>query len=127
MNWILIFAVSFFGAALSALGMGGGGILLIYLTVYAGMDQLAAQGINLVFFIPVAVVALVVHMRNGLVKWRIVLPCVLLGLPGVWLGTRLAEYAGPELLSKLFGGFLLIIGLREIFSSLSPKKIENKA
>lgn len=127
MNWALILAVSFLGAALSALGMGGGGVLLIYLTVYAGIDQLAAQGINLVFFIPVAAVALIIHIKNKLVKWRIVLPCVLLGLPGVWFGAQLASYFGSELLQKLFGGFLLIIGLRELFSNTSPKKIENKA
>ena len=130
MNWILIFAVSFFGALLSALGMGGGGILLIYLTVYAGMDQLAAQGINLIFFIPVAITALLIHMKNNLIKWKIVLPCVLLGLPGVYFGVYLAEYLGSIFLQKLFGVFLLIIGLRELFFSArknKPKKILNKA
>lgn len=122
MNWIFIIIVSFFGAALSALGMGGGGILLIYLTVYAGVDQLAAQGLNLVFFIPVAVVALIIHMKNKLVKWSIVLPGVLLGLPGVWLGARLAAYFGSEVLQKIFAVFLIIIGIREIFPRVNQKK-----
>jgi uncharacterized membrane protein YfcA len=105
---------------LSALGMGGGGILLIYLTVYAGVDQLTAQGVNLVFFIPVALVALNIHAKNKLIRWKIVWPCVLLGLLGVWGGAQLAMYIGSQTLSRLFGGFLLIIGVREFF--VKPEK-----
>ncbi|MCL2033659.1 MAG: sulfite exporter TauE/SafE family protein [Oscillospiraceae bacterium] len=111
-----VFFVSFFGAALSALGMGGGGILLIYLTVYLGLDQLKAQGINLIFFIPIAAAALIMHIKNRLVQWRIVWPCILLGLPGVFLGEKLAMLIGPGMLQKIFGGFLLMIGIKELFS-----------
>lgn len=114
MNWLGIALASFFGAVLSALGMGGGGILLIYLTAYAGMAQQAAQGVNLVFFIPVATVAIVIHAKNKLIRWRVVLPCVVVGLAGVWLGARLALGMDSALLGKLFGGFLLIIGIREL-------------
>ena len=114
MNWLGIALASFFGAVLSALGMGGGGILLIYLTAYAGMAQQAAQGVNLVFFIPVATVAIVIHAKNKLICWRVVLPCVVVGLAGVWLGARLALGMDSALLGKLFGGFLLIIGIREL-------------
>lgn len=112
----MIFIVSFFGAALSALGTGGGGILLIYLTAYAGLDQLSAQGINLVFFIPIAMAALLIHMKNKLVKWKIVLPCILLGLPGVFLGAWLANLLGSDILRKVFAVFLLVIGVRELLS-----------
>lgn len=111
-----IFMVSFFGAALSALGMGGGGILLIYLTAYAGLDQLAAQGMNLVFFIPIAAVALMIHMKNKLVRWKIVWPCILLGLPGVFCGAWLAEYLGSDILRKIFAIFLVVIGVRELIA-----------
>lgn len=122
MNFLMMTLAAFFGAVLSALGMGGGGILLIYLTVYLGMDQLAAQGINLIFFIPVAVVALAVHIKNKLVQWRVVVPCVLLGLPGVFLGAWLATYLGSDILRKIFAVFLLIIGFREIFPKQGQKK-----
>lgn len=122
MNWIFIFAAGFLGAALSALGMGGGGILLIYLTVYAGIPQLAAQGINLMFFIPIAVVAVTIHIKNKLVKWKIVWPCVLFGLPGVFLGAWLASYIGSDILRKIFGVFLLVVGFRELFPKKGQKK-----
>lgn len=116
MNWVGIALASFFGAVLSALGMGGGGILLIYLTVYLGVQQQPAQGINLVFFIPVAVVAICIHAKHKLIRWRVVLPCVALGLLGVWGGSRIALALDSHLLSKLFGGFLLVIGIRELFT-----------
>ena len=122
MSWVWAVLASFFGAVISALGMGGGGILLIYLTVYLGMSQLEAQGINLVFFLPVAAVALCIHAKHKLIRWKVVLPFVALGLPGVWLGAWLAQKVGSELLSKLFGGFLLIIGIRELLSKAPDQK-----
>lgn len=115
MNWVGIAVASFLGAVLSALGMGGGGILLVYLTAYLGMEQQTAQGLNLIFFVPVAVVALCIHAKNKLIRWKIALPCVLVGLVGVWLGAKLAMSLDSQLLGKLFGGFLLLIGLRELF------------
>lgn len=108
--------IAFLCAVLSALGMGGGGILLIYLTLFLGLEQQSAQGINLVFFIPIAAVAIFIHARNGLIKWKVTLKCVLPGFLGVYIGWKLAMALEPELLSKLFGGLLLIIGAREILS-----------
>lgn len=113
MNWILPAIISFFSAILGALGMGGGSILLIYLTAYADMEQLTSQGINLIFFIPVAIVALIIHARKKLVVWKATLAFVLIGLAGVFAGYKTAEALGSSWLSKLFGGFLLIIGVRE--------------
>lgn len=124
MSWVWAILASFLGAVISALGMGGGGILLIYLTVYLGMSQLKAQGIHLLFFLPVAAVALVLHTKNKLIRWRVALPFAALGLPGVWFGVELAQRAGSQLLSKLFGGFLLLIGLRELFAKPPEEKQE---
>jgi uncharacterized membrane protein YfcA len=116
MSFAFAAAASFLGALLSALGMGGGSVLILYLTMAAGMAQLEAQGINLVFFLPVAAVALFFHRRNGLVRWRLALPFGIFGCAGVYFGQRLALLAGSGLLGRLFGGFLLVIGLRELFS-----------
>ncbi|MDL2234470.1 sulfite exporter TauE/SafE family protein [Ruminococcaceae bacterium OttesenSCG-928-L11] len=119
MNWIVPFVLSLICAALSALGMGGGGILLLYLTAYAGMEQRSAQGINLVFFVPIALVAILLHSRRGLIRWRVTLKCILPAAIGVFLGWKLAMVLDSTLLSKLFGGFLLVIGIRELF--LTPR------
>jgi len=118
MSW-QVFLVSCLSAVLGALGMGGGGILVLYLTAYAQVPQLTAQGINLVFFVPVAVVALIIHQKNKLIAWRLAAPCILLGGVGVYFGVKLAMLIGSQTLSKWFGVFLLLIGLREIF--IKPK------
>lgn len=99
----------------SAMGVGGGSILLLYLTAFAGCDQLSAQGINLVFFLPTALCAIIIHLKNGYVKWRSALVSVLFGIPGVFLGSYLAGAVDRELLRTLFAVFLLFIGTRELF------------
>ena len=117
----LAIGASFLAAVIGALGMGGGSVLIIYLTAYLGLEQLAAQGINLIFFLPVAAVALIFHHKHGLIKWKVALPCAAVGLVGVYFGQMLAMRVGSELLQKLFGGFLLIIGLREVFAKKPHK------
>lgn len=114
MNLLWVGLSSFFGALLSSMGMGGGGILLLYLTLVAGMEQQAAQGINLVFYLPVALVALCLHAKNRLICWRVALPCILVGVAGVWAGSRAAFALDSQWLGKLFGGFLLVIAVREL-------------
>ncbi|MCL2857986.1 MAG: sulfite exporter TauE/SafE family protein [Oscillospiraceae bacterium] len=122
---ILAVGASFLAAVIGAMGMGGGSVLIIYLTAYLGLEQLEAQGINLVFFLPVAAVAIVAHHRHGLIKWRVALPCAAVGLAGVYFGQMIAMQVGSELLQKLFGGLLLIIGVREVFAR-RPKKTEER-
>lgn len=115
MNGLFDFILSFACATLSALGMGGGGILLIYLTAFGGVNQLQAQGINLIYFIPVSLVAIFLHSRKKLIRWRFTWRSVILGIAGVYLGWKLAMVLESEALSKLFGLFLLFFGLRELF------------
>ncbi len=114
MNWIFLALASFTSGLLGSLGLGGGAVLLLYLTLFAKIDQLTAQGINLIFFIPVAITALILHWKNHLVQWKPALIAILIGLFGVWFGVMLAHNIGSELLSKLFGGMLLVIGIKEL-------------
>jgi len=116
-NMFMSFGVAFLAAVLSALGMGGGGVLLIYLTVIVGMDQLEAQGINLAFFVPAAIVALIFHIRGKLVDLKLAVKFILIGFAGVLGGVALAMWVPREILSKLFGGLLLIMGIRELWTS----------
>ncbi len=114
------FAAGFIGA----LGLGGGGVLVLFLTAFMGMGQYKAQGINLLFFIPIGVFALILHCRKKLVDWKIALPAILCGLVGAAGGCFLANFVGAGLLRKLFGGMLLLLGLWEL---LGPHKKEKKS
>ena len=101
---------------LSGFGVGGGTLLLIYLTAFAGVTQAQAQGINLLYFLPTAATALPTHLKNGYVDKKAALPATLAGL----LTTGLAAWAATGLdtfwLKKAFGVFLLFVGLRELFT-----------
>lgn len=102
------------GAA-GAMGLGGGSILLLFLTLLMGVGQLRAQGINLIFFIPCALTALLLHQKRGRVPWDIVIPMVCWGLPCAVAGFALGSRLGGEFMGKIFGVFLLALGVREIF------------
>ena len=103
--------VSFFIAVLSGLGIGSGGLLVIYLTLYVQMPQLRAQGINLVFFLFSAGASMLAHLSRR----KLIAPlCILLitaGLPGALMGASLASLLPSALLRKLFGAFLVTAGL----------------
>jgi uncharacterized membrane protein YfcA len=109
------FVIAFLAAALSALGMGGGSILLMYLTAVLGTDQLQAQGINLAFFLPAASAALCFHLKNKLVDIKSAAVFILTGALGVWGGAALAGTLDRGLLGKCFGGLLVAMGIRELF------------
>ena len=101
--------------AIGAMGMGGGGVLLIYLTAFAGMSQHQAQGINLLSFLPAAAASLPAHQKNGLLARQPILPAILAGLAAAAATALLSNSLDTRLLKKLFGVFLLYIGLRELF------------
>lgn len=104
---------------IASMGMGGGAVLLIYLNLFTNAEQLSAQGINLIFFIPTAVFSLIVYIRNKEIDYRKVLPLAALGLLGAAAGLYLTTIIKAALLTKIFGGFLVILGIKEIFSKNS--------
>ncbi len=99
---------------LSGFGVGGGTLLLVYLTVFAGMDQRLAQGINLLYFLPAGLLALPAHWKNGYVEKRALLPAVSAGLVCAGLAAWAATSLEVRLLRRLFGGFLTVIGISEL-------------
>ncbi|MDR0315159.1 MAG: sulfite exporter TauE/SafE family protein [Oscillospiraceae bacterium] len=111
----------FLGGAAGAMGLGGGSFLLLYLTLIISEPQLKAQGINLLFFIPCAVISIFFHNKNKLVSWKAVVPLALGGIVGVGCGLWLVSIVSPNIIGKIFGGFLLIFGLVEVFKKERPK------
>lgn len=99
---------------LSGFGIGGGSLLLIYMTSFANVPQNLAQGVNLLYFLPTAATALPAHVKNGYIEKAALLPAILAGLAGTALAAWAATAMDVELLRKCFGGFLLLIGIREL-------------
>ena len=101
---------------LSGFGIGGGSLLLLYLTLFAGVGQYQAGGINLLYFIACAPAALWSHIKNGLVEGRAAGWCVLAGVATSVAAALLAARMDTDGLRRLFGVFLLYVGAKELFS-----------
>ena len=107
---------------LSGFGVGGGTLLLIYMTTIAGLPQTLAQGINLLYFLPTAASALPAHIRNGFIEKTVLLPAILTGLVGTALAAWIATGLNVELLHRFFGYFLIYVGISEFFRKPSSGK-----
>lgn len=100
---------------LSGLGVGGGSLLILWLTVAAAMEQTVAQGINLLFFLPAAAVACLFQGLRGRLDWKTALPAMAAGALTAGLCAFLATAMDTGLLRKLFGGLLIVTGAKELF------------
>lgn len=100
---------------LSGFGIGGGSLLMVWMTAVAAMDQKMAQGINLLYFIPTSLAALIFHIKNKMICWNAVIPAALFGCIAAAIAAWISASLDVSLLRKLFGGYLLIIGCIELF------------
>ena len=121
MSWVSIIAGLVCGV-LSGLGIGGGTLLMVWMTAVCKIAQQTAQGINLLYFLPTAGCALLFHAKNRLIRLRVVLPAAIAGCLTAALAAWLATLLDTGLLRRLFGGFLLVVGLTELFISPTRKK-----
>lgn len=103
-------------ALIGAMGLGGGSVLILYLTLFRRLPQLMAQGINLLFFIPCAVTAVLVYAKQKIIQWKFVLPMILGGAVGVAIGTYFLKNTDTKYISVLFAIFLLTVGIFTLFS-----------
>lgn len=120
--WALL--AGLFSGLVGAMGLGGGAVLIIYLNLFTDTKQLTAQGINLLFFIPIASVAVIVYAVKKQIKWKLTLKIALWGLLGAAVGLWLTNILGGEITGKIFGGLLCLMGLRETFTKSIEKKEE---
>ena len=114
MSWLVIALASVVSGALGAMGLGGGGVLLLVL-VWSGMPQLTAQGVNLLMILPVGLLGLYFHRKNGLTEKQAALPLLWGGLPGVGLGVLLGGHLGEDALRTCFGVLILLLAVRELW------------
>jgi len=100
---------------LAGLGVGGGSLLMLWLTLSAGMDYTDARIINLLFFLPSALIATVFHQKQGSVDLRKIAFAILWGSVAAAAGSIAGKIIDTDLLKKAFGILLLFTGLRELF------------
>lgn len=116
MKWIIACAAAVLSGAAGAMGLGGGSVLLIYLTVFAKTNQITAQGINLLFFLPIAACSVIIYSIRKQIKWRKIFLLIIFGTLGGLIGSILVSFIEVSLLRKFFGAGILLYGLFQIFS-----------
>lgn len=100
---------------LTGLGIGGGSLLIIWLTVVLGTDPITARSTNLLFFLPAAIIACIFRIRQGSLTVGKVIPAVVAGCIGAGLFSFFSTILNVEILKKTFGIVLIIAGFRELF------------
>ena len=114
--WYILAGVA--GGILGGMGMGGGTILIPMLGIFFGMEQHLAQAVNLISFVPMAIVALIIHFKNGLVETSGLWKIILAGLFSCVLGSLFAKSVKAEILRRIFGGFLTVLAVVQAYFCL---------
>ena len=106
----------------SGTGMGGGTILIFLLTFLSGIEQHIAQAINLIFFIPTSIVAIIVNIKNKNIDLKLATIISIFGIVGAIIGANLSINTNVDKLRKYFAIFLLVIAAHEIYTIIKENK-----
>ena len=123
---IIKIIAGFLSGVIGGMGLGGGAVLLIYLRVFACTEQITAQGINLLFYLPIGAVAVAVYAFKRIIEWKTVLKFALFGVPGCIGAILLTDVIGGKYLGKIFAVILIILGISEIIKGFLLKKRGNR-
>lgn len=127
MKVLLYIIIGVTGGVIGGMGMGGGTLLIPLLTLATGTEQHVAQAINLIAFIPMSIVALIIHARNKLLDCKyllwVALPAVAASVPA----SLLIRKVGGGKLSAFFGWFLVILGVYQLVTLIVGKIRARKA
>lgn len=125
MSWHALTA-GLLSGIIASMGLGGGTVLLIYLTVFLSTEQLTAQGINLMFFIPIGVLSVIIYAKKKRIQFKKVVPIAVFGVAGSFLGLLITHIIERGMLCKISALFLIALGISE-FITKDKSGIEKNA
>ena len=119
--------IGIFSGVFSGIGMGGGTILIFLLTTFIGLEQHIAQATNLIYFIPTAISAIVVNFKNKNIDTKLAIFVSIGGALGAIIGANIYVNIDVLKLKKLFGIFLVVIVIHEIYTLFKEYKLRQKS
>ena len=126
MDFIWFLLISVVSGILAGMGMGGGTLLIPALTLIMGVEQIVAQSINLLVFVPCAIVCCIIYSGQGLVDfqkgWKIALSAGVVSALAVLLAVKIAS----KILSIIFGSFIAVLGVVQIVVFFVKRAKEKK-
>lgn len=99
----------------TGLGTGGGSLLVLWLTLVLGMDSVSARTVNLMFFLPAALIATLLRLRKRCIPWKKIILPIIAGSASAGLFAMIGSHLDTSVLEKPFGLLLIVMGLRELF------------
>lgn len=114
--------VGFLVAVLMGMGVGGGGLFVIFLTLCLNFGQICAQGTNLLFFVLSIMASIFVHVRKRKIFFKQVLVMASLGALGSLFFSSLANHISPDIPRKMLGGLLILGGAFSLYNSFKKEK-----
>ena len=123
MKVFILLLGGFLSGAIGSLGVGGGGVLIVFLTFFLNFSRTDAAFMNLIFFIPIAFISIIIKQRQIDVKKALTfsIPSLIGSALGVWL----SGVIDTSILSKIFGVLLVFISIRTLFSKEKKVKTNN--
>ncbi len=118
---MVLFLIGLASGVISGMGMGGGTILIPALIFFANTPQHLAQSVNLSVFFPTSIVALWIHTKNKHVRYKLALKIIIAGAVGAFIGSKIAVSMSTHTLRRLFGFFILAMGVYELFRKAKDK------
>lgn len=112
---IVSFAVALVLGFLAGLGVGGGSLLIMWLTLVLGMEHPQARIINLLFFIPAALISSFFRWKQGSLNLKPVLPSVIAGCISAGVFSMISRHLDTGIVQTIFGIILLLAGIRELW------------
>ena len=109
------------GGIIGGMGMGGGTLTIPILTIFLSYEQLQAQGINLIAFLPMSLIALFIHIKNHLVAFKSTWALALIGCVFSLAGALVANQISNVVLKKLFAIFLIGLGIWQLVELIRAK------
>lgn len=107
--------IGFIAGIIGGMGMGGGTVLILLLSIFANVEQHIAQGANVIFFVPTAIAAIIVFLKNKKIRVKIGISICIWGLIGTFIGAIISSKMEVNILRKCFGVFLILIAIYQIY------------
>lgn len=124
---LTVVLISFLIAVLSGMGMGSGGLLVVFLTLLADVPQIRAQGINLLFFLFSSGASMLLHVQKRRLSFTVIAIVAAAGLLGTVPGSYAALLLPEKAVRTLFGLMLAVSGTISLFRTQKGNLNEKNA
>lgn len=111
---------------IGGLGMGGGTVLILFLSLFLGIQQHISQATNVIFFVPTAIAALIISFKNKLINFKLAIPICIWGVIGAFIGGTISVKMNVTVLRKAFAIFLIMIAIYQAYSLYNEYRKDKK-